>query len=35
MIKLDELALLAFFTFTHCTKLPWPLLLMFPFGAVE
>jgi len=28
----DELALLAIYRFTHCTKLPRALLFMFPFG---
>ena len=31
----DELALLAFYRITHCTKLPQVLLCMFIFGAVE
>jgi len=31
----EDLALLIFYRFTHCTKLPQALLLMFLFGAVE
>jgi len=31
----DELALLSFYRFIHCTKLPRALLLMFLHGAVE
>jgi len=31
----EEPALLSFYIFIHCTKLPLSLLLMFLFGAVE
>jgi len=35
IIIVDEVALLSFYRFSHCTKLPRALLLMFFHGAVE